>query len=91
MSEETLYRFRSELLPKTVFQASLVFLVAVVLALVVNQFRTGGISLAIDWSPEARLKAATGDGMVIPLNEAVAIYDAQIGSTADRAIGRGAG
>lgn len=30
----------------------------------------------VDWSPEARLKAATGNGMVIPLNEAVAFYDA---------------
>lgn len=77
MSEEPLYRFRSELFPKAVFQASLVFLVAVVLALGVNRFRTDGIPLVVDWSPEARLKAATGDGMVIPLNEAVAFYDAR--------------
>lgn len=77
MSEESLYRFRSELFPKAVFQASLVFLVAVVLALGVNRFRTDGIPLVVDWSSEARLKAATGDGMVIPLNEAVAFYDAR--------------
>ena len=33
--------------------------------------------MAADWSPEARLKAATGDGMVIPLNDAVGFYDTQ--------------
>lgn len=77
MSEETLYRIRIELLPKAALQAAMVFIVAVVLSLCVNQFRAGGIPLVADWSPEARLKAATGDGMVMPLDKAVAFYDAQ--------------
>ena len=76
MSEEILFRFRTELLPKASLQAAMVFVVAVVLALGVNQFRADGITLVADWSPEARLKAATGDGMAIPIDKTVAFYDA---------------
>lgn len=77
MSEVTLFRFRAELLPKAFLHAAIVFVVAVVLALGVNQFRADGIPLVADWSPEARLKAATGNSLMISLKEAVAFYDTQ--------------
>jgi rhodanese-related sulfurtransferase len=49
--------------------------IAWVLALGVNALRPGGIPLVADWSPAARLSAAAGESMVIPLNEAVVLYD----------------
>jgi len=79
----------------------LVFLVAVVLALDVNRFRTDGIPLVVDWSTEARLKAATDHGMEpfkgpdLPAGRGIpdvsAVDDTQIGSTANKAIRRGTG
>lgn len=77
MNEETLYRFRSELLLKAFLQAAAVFVMAIVLALGVNHFRTDGIPLVADWSPEGRLKMATGGNMVMPFAEAVVFCDAQ--------------
>ena len=44
-----------------------IFLFATMLALGVNYFRMDGIPMVTDWSPEGRLKAATGDNMAIPL------------------------
>jgi len=77
MNEETLYRFRSEILHRSLIQVAAVFILSIVLALGVNHFRTDGIPLVADWSPEGRLKTATGGSMMIPLAEAVVFYDAQ--------------
>lgn len=75
MTEKTVSRFRTGVFPSAVFQAATVFALAVLLAFTVNRFRGDGILWMADWSPEARLKAATGDRLVIPLDQAVAFFD----------------
>lgn len=55
MDEKTLHSVQKQQVVKGLWQAALLGLVAVVLALSVNHFRLEGIPLMADWSPEARL------------------------------------
>ncbi|MFZ5565158.1 MAG: rhodanese-like domain-containing protein [Thermodesulfobacteriota bacterium] len=57
------------------WQVPLLLAIACGLALAVNHFRPGGIPLMADWSPAARLKAVTGQSMIVPLAEAVSFYE----------------
>jgi len=77
MNAPTVYRIRTEILPRTCRQAVTVLVGAALLALAVNYSRPNGLPLVANWSPEARLKAATGEGMLIPLKAAVEFYDLQ--------------
>ncbi len=62
---------------RALWQAVLFGFAALALALSVNHFRPDGIPLVADWSPQARLKAATGESMVIPLEQAVEFYESK--------------
>ena len=65
-----MYRFRTELIFKTFLQAAVLALIAVAAALAFNNFRAQSLPLIADWSPEARLKTATGDSLVLSAEQA---------------------
>ena len=69
-----MYRFRTELIFKTFIQAAAMAFIAVVLALAFNYFRVQGLPLVADWSPEARLKTATGDSLILLAEQAREFY-----------------
>lgn len=51
-------------------------MLAGIMALAANHFREDGIALITDWSPAARLEAATdGSNMMIPMEQAVAFHE----------------
>jgi rhodanese-related sulfurtransferase len=62
-------------LKQALWQIPLLLGIACALALGVNALRPHGIPLVGDWSPAARLKAATGAGLVIPLADALALHE----------------
>lgn len=51
-------------------QSSGIFLIAVIIALAVNQLHPNKLPLVGDWSMEAQLTLESGESMVIPLEEA---------------------
>jgi rhodanese-related sulfurtransferase len=65
-----MFRFRTELIFKTFIQAAALAFIAVVLALAFNNFRAQGLPLTTDWSPEARLKTAAGDSLILSAEQA---------------------
>lgn len=71
MTEQT----KTHPLKQALRQIPLLLGIACALALAVNHFRPAGIDLVADWSPAARLKAAAGGSLVIPLADAVALYE----------------
>ena len=56
-------------------QSALLLVLAAGLALGFNHFRASPLALVADWSPAARLKAATGKDMVIPIEKAAEFFD----------------
>ena len=60
---------------QTMAQASLLLVLAAGFALGFNHFRSSSQPLVADWSPAARLKAATGKDMIIAVEQAVEFYD----------------
>lgn len=62
---------------QAVWQSGAIVVMAIAVGLLVNQVRPSGLPLMADWSPEARLKAASGDSMVIPIEQAVEFYHSQ--------------
>lgn len=52
-------------------------MLASIIAFSVNQFRPGRLLLVGDWSPEAQLKLDSGDSLMVPLDEAKALFLAQ--------------
>lgn len=65
-----MHRLRTELVLKACFQAALLALIAAGSALAFNHFRVQGIPLKADWSPEARLKTAAGDSLILAAEQA---------------------
>ena len=56
---------------KTAFRQTVVLsLIAIVLGLIVNQFRSDSMPLLGDWSPEARITTKFGRNILIPFDEA---------------------
>lgn len=69
---------RIYIMPTVLWQSFAIVALAILLALGVNVMRTDGISLVADWSPAARLQAATGkDDLVIPMAQAIAFHDSR--------------
>lgn len=56
-------------------QAAVLMVLAVAAGLICNQVRPERLPLIADWSPAARLKAATGQDIVIPVEQAAEFYD----------------
>jgi rhodanese-related sulfurtransferase len=52
------------------WQTGSIVLLAVILAVLVNQIRSDQLPLVADWSPEARLTLESGESMVISIEEA---------------------
>ena len=75
MTGKAVNRSRSGTLFSGVVQSAGVFALAALLAYTVNHFRNDGIPWIADWSPEARLKAAAGENLVIPLDQAIKLFD----------------
>jgi rhodanese-related sulfurtransferase len=59
---------------RTVWQAGGLVILAAVIGLGVNQVRSDRLPLVGDWSQEARLKTPSGQGMIITLEEAEALF-----------------
>jgi len=55
---------------RTFLQAGAIVLLAIAIAVPVNQIRPDRLPLVADWSPEARLTFESAEGMVISLEEA---------------------
>jgi len=55
-------------------QAVVILAIALVLGLVVNAVRSGGIAMIGDWSAEARLTAPTGESVIVSLSEAEKMF-----------------
>lgn len=60
---------------QAMWQAVLLLVLAGAFGLGFNCFRTAPLPLVADWSPAARLKAATGQDMIIPVEKAAEFYD----------------
>jgi rhodanese-related sulfurtransferase len=71
-------RKRMHVVQSLFWQSSAIVALALLLALGVNYMRADGISLVADWSPAARLQAATGkDDLVISMAQAIAFHDSR--------------
>lgn len=57
------------------WQAAMLLILAAVVSLSFNHFRSKPLPHVADWSPAARLKAATGKDMIIPVEKAAEFYD----------------
>ena len=55
---------------RAICQSGLIFVLAAVAGLLMNQAWTNTLPLVTDWSPEARLTADSGESLVISLEEA---------------------
>ena len=64
------------LLTKIVWQSACLVLLAAVLALASNHFRTNRLPLVGNWSPEARMATDSGQSLIISLDEAEKLYSA---------------
>ncbi len=51
-------------------QCGAILLLAATAGLGINSLRTDGLSLSTDWSPAARMALASGENLLIPLEEA---------------------
>ncbi|MBS3731406.1 MAG: rhodanese-like domain-containing protein [Desulfobacterales bacterium] len=62
----------------TFWQVAAIVIIAALPALAVNALRPDGIALVSDWSPAARLEAATdGSNMMIPMEQAVSFHESR--------------
>ncbi len=55
------------------WQSGLIFVLAAVAGLLINQARSNTLPLVADWSPEARLTENSGESLIISLEEAKAL------------------
>jgi len=62
---------------EVVWQGGAILLLTSMIALFVNLLRPGGLPLVADWSPEAQLQMDFGDSLMVPLDEAEALFFAQ--------------
>ncbi len=58
-------------------ESAAIILVAAILGLAVNQVRSDRLALVGDWSPQAQLTTDSGDTLMIPLEEAEALFHAK--------------
>jgi rhodanese-related sulfurtransferase len=63
---------------EVIWQGGAILLLASAIALCVNQFSPGRLSLVADWTPEAQLKLDSGDSLMISADEAEALFFAQV-------------
>jgi rhodanese-related sulfurtransferase len=59
---------------QTMWQAPLLIVLAGLVAMGVNHWRRGGITLVADWSPAARIADTAGDSLIVDLAEASRLY-----------------
>lgn len=59
---------------QTLWQAPLLIALAGMIAMGVNQWRSDGIALVGDWSPEARFADVSGDSLIVDLAEASRLF-----------------
>jgi len=59
------------------WQTGFIVLLAIILAVLVNQIRSDRLPLVADWSPEARLTLESGESMVISIEEARELCSSQ--------------
>lgn len=55
---------------RAIWQSGLIFILAAVMGLLINQARSNTLPLVADWSPEERLTADSGESLVISIEEA---------------------
>jgi rhodanese-related sulfurtransferase len=72
-----MYGLNIRKLGRAVFQAAALALLGLGIGMLVNRFHPEGIPLVADWSPEARLRDASGGTMVLPIEKAVEFYEAR--------------
>ena len=59
---------------KTVWQGGLIILTALIISFMVNHFRPEGLPIIGDWTPEGKIAATSGTGLVIALEEAKKLH-----------------
>jgi rhodanese-related sulfurtransferase len=59
---------------QAVVQSGSILLLSAILGLSVNHLRPGSLPLVADWSPEAQLQLDSGDSLMVPLDEAEAVF-----------------
>ncbi|MBR9985604.1 MAG: rhodanese-like domain-containing protein [Desulfosarcina sp.] len=64
-----------ERLRQALWQVPLLMVIAGLIALGVNQWRSDGIALIGDWSAEARFADAVGNSLVVDLDEAAGLFE----------------
>jgi len=64
-----------ERLWQALWQVPLLIIIAVLIALGANQWRSDGIALTGDWSVETRFADAAGDSQVVGLDEARGLFE----------------
>lgn len=61
-------------LKQALWQAPLLIVLAAVIAMGVNHWRSDGIAIVGNWSPEARFADAAGDSLIIGLDQARLLF-----------------
>lgn len=64
-----------ERLKQTLWQVPALVIMAGLIALGINQWRTDGIALIGNWSVEARFSDTAGESLVIPIDQAGALFE----------------
>lgn len=64
-----------ERLKQTLWQIPALVIMAGLIALGINQWRTDGIALIGNWSVEARFSDTAGESLVIPIDQAGALFE----------------
>ncbi|MEZ4525435.1 MAG: rhodanese-like domain-containing protein [Desulfobacterales bacterium] len=63
------------LIRRALWQAAAIALIGLVISLGINQFRSQGLPLVGDWSPEARITDRSGESLVIPPEQAKSLFE----------------
>ncbi len=67
--------FEPTLIRRALWQGAAIALIGLVLSLALNQFRSQGLPLVGDWSPEARITDRSGESLVIPPEQAKSLFE----------------
>ncbi len=63
------------LIRKTIWQTAAIALIGLAVSLGINQFRSQGIPLVGDWSPESRITDKSGESLIIPPEQAKSLFE----------------